>query len=159
MSKRVGRGIGSGKGKTCGRGVKGQKSRKGVALNGFEGGQMPLYMRLPKRGFTHGGKKHYSELTLQRLERAIKKGLLQGQHKIDEKILLKAGIITHKRAGVRLIGPGPVAEKRTIHVTSASQGAIKALQDVGSSITLRIKPKDKKKKETAPAEPQEKTKE
>ena len=105
-SKRKGRGIGSGKGKTCGVGQKGQKSRSGVAIKGFEGGQMPLYQRLPKRGFTNIFGKKYSTLSLGRLQQAIDKKLIDAKGMIDEDMLVAAKVITRKKDGVRLLGGG-----------------------------------------------------
>src|SRR5580693_7893611 len=102
----VGRGIGSGKGKTCGRGVKGQKARAGVAIKGFEGGQMPLHRRLPKRGFTNVFRKEYNEVNLGRVQQAIDAGKLDPAATIDVETLIKAGVLRRARAGVRLLGSG-----------------------------------------------------
>src|ERR1041384_4488546 len=108
---RVGRGPGSGKGKTAGRGVKGQKSRTGVALGGFEGGQMPLHMRMPKRGFNSRTRKHFAEVNLWRLEQAITAGKLDAKKAIDAEALLAAGVIRRAKDGVRLLGEGELKSK------------------------------------------------
>src|SRR5579871_3792260 len=100
----VGRGIGSGKGKTSGRGVKGQKARTGVSIRGFEGGQMPLHRRLPKRGFNNIFSKEYSEINLGRLQQAIEAGKVDGKQPITSESLMKSGIVAHARDGVRLLG-------------------------------------------------------
>ena len=140
---RVGRGSGSGKGKTCGRGVKGQKSRKGVAINGFEGGQMPLYMRLPKRGFHNPRAKRMQELTVARLTAAIKKGTLKADTTINENMLVKSGVIKRLYDGVRLIGGGAIETPLSLDITSASSPVIKAIEAAGGKITVRIKGKKK----------------
>src|SRR3984957_14939070 len=117
---RVGRGPGSGKGKTAGRGVKGQKSRTGVALNGFEGGQMPLHMRMPKRGFNNPFAKKLVEVNLWRIADAIEAGKLDGSKPIDAKALIESGVIRRVRDGVRLLGQGELKTKIDITVYSAS---------------------------------------
>ena len=122
--KRVGRGIGSGKGKTAGRGVKGQKARSGaVGIRQFEGGQMPLYMRMPKRGFNKPNKEHFVELNLGRIQTAIDAGSLDPKGKIDGKALIKAGLIRRELDGVRLLGNGEIKVKLDITVAHASAGA------------------------------------
>ena len=120
---RVGRGPGSGKGKTGGRGVKGQKSRTGVALAGFEGGQMPLHMRMPKRGFRNIFAKDFSEVNLGRLQKAIDEKRLDASVKITEEVLRKAGLAHKSRDGVRLLGKGDIKAKLTIEVAGASASA------------------------------------
>lgn len=134
--KRVGRGIGSGKGKTAGVGVKGQKARSGVAVKGFEGGQMPLYMRLPKHGFKNIFGKEYATVTLARLQQAVDKGMIDAKGTIDEDMLLKAKVISHKRDGVRIIGGGSLKTKLALKVTGATKSASDAVSKAGGSIDL-----------------------
>jgi len=136
---RIGRGIGSGKGKTGGRGVKGQKSRSGVSINGFEGGQMPLFQRLPKRGFTKYNRARYVELTLARLQAAIDAKKLDAKKAIDEDMLVAAGVVRRKRDGVRLLANGELKAKVTLTVTGASKTAVAAVEKAGGAITL-LKP-------------------
>lgn len=138
---RVGRGIGSGKGKTGGRGVKGQKSRSGVAIKGFEGGQMPLHQRLPKRGFTKPNRAQFAEVTLGRLQKAVDAGKLDAKAVIDAKALVAAGVIRRAKAGVRVIGGGAFKAKLTLDVAGASKPAIAAIEKAGGTITLPA-PKD-----------------
>ena len=134
--KQVGRGIGSGKGKTSGRGVKGQKARTGVAIKGFEGGQMPIHRRLPKRGFKNlFGRKH-AELTLSRLQGALDSGLIQAGE-ITTSSLQEAGVVSKLRDGVRLIGGGELKGKVTLTVDGATPGAIKAVEAAGGSVTVK----------------------
>lgn len=136
-AKRVGRGIGSGKGKTAGRGIKGQKARTGVALNGFEGGQLPIYRRLPKRGFKPLARTVYSPLNLGRLERAIAAGRLDPAQPIDEAVLRAAGLVRKGRhAGVRLLATGGVSRPLTLTVTAASAAAVAAVEAAGGTVTL-----------------------
>jgi large subunit ribosomal protein L15 len=134
--KRVGRGIGSGSGKTGGRGVKGQKSRSGVAINGFEGGQMPLYRRLPKRGFTNIFAKEYNEVSLGRIQAAIDAKKLDAKGTIDGQALLKAGVIRRARDGVRVLGGGELKAKVTLEVAGASKSAIEKIEKAGGSVKL-----------------------
>ncbi|MFN3835569.1 MAG: 50S ribosomal protein L15 [Glycocaulis sp.] len=138
---RVGRGIGSGKGKTGGRGVKGQKSRSGVAIKGFEGGQMPLHQRLPKRGFAKPNRAQFAEVTLGRLQKAVDAGKLDAKATIDAKALIAAGVIRRAKAGVRVIGGGDFKAKLTLDVAGASKPAIAAIEKAGGTITLPA-PKD-----------------
>jgi len=133
--KRIGRGVGSGKGKTGGRGVKGQKSRSGVALNGFEGGQMPIYMRLPKRGFTSRNRKDYAEVNLGRVSKAIEAGKLDASD-ISEQALVEAGLVRRIRDGVRLLAKGDAPKNAKITVTGASKSAIEAVEKAGGSVTI-----------------------
>jgi large subunit ribosomal protein L15 len=133
---RVGRGVGSGKGKTAGRGVKGQKARDGVSINGFEGGQMPLYMRLPKRGFNPPNQARYVEVDFDRIERAVASGKLDPKKPIDEDALVASGVIRRKRDGVRLLANGELKTKITLTVTGASKAAAAAVEKAGGSITL-----------------------
>ena len=133
---RVGRGIGSGLGKTAGRGTKGQKSRSGVSLLGFEGGQMPLHRRLPKRGFTNINAKRYAELGLDRLQEAVDKKQLDGSKPVTEAVLKESGVITHLRDGVRVLGNGEIKTKLVIEVTGATRSAVAAIEAAGGSITV-----------------------
>src|ERR1700760_1535399 len=140
-SKRLGRGIGSGKGKTSGKGVKGQKAREGVALNGFEGGQMPIYRRLPKRGFTNLFRKEYAPVNLGALDKAIADGKIDAGQPITEAILISAGLARHGRAGVRLLGEGSISRAVTITVSGASATAKAAVEAAGGSVTTTVAPK------------------
>ena len=135
-AKRVGRGIGSGKGKTSGSGVKGQSSRTGVAINGFEGGQMPIYRRLPKRGFKNIFRKDYAEVNLGRLQAAIEAGKVDAAQAITQAILLATGLIGASRDGVRLLARGELKTKVTIEVTGASKAAIAAVEALGGSVKV-----------------------
>ena len=131
---RVGRGPGSGKGKTAGRGVKGQKSRSGVAIGGFEGGQMPLYMRMPKRGFNNPNALKLAEVNLWRLQDAIDGGKLDIKSEIKGDALVAAGVIRRVKDGVRLLGAGEIKGKLNLVVWSASAGAVKAIEAAGGTI-------------------------
>ena len=133
---RVGRGIGSGVGKTAGRGQKGQTSRSGVSIKGFEGGQMPLHMRIPKRGFNNVFRKDYSELNLGTLQAMIDNGRLDASATIDAAVLEAAGVITHLRDGVRLLAKGALTAKVTIKVAGASAAAKAAVEAVGGTVEL-----------------------
>ena len=135
---RVGRGPGSGKGKTAGRGVKGQKARSGVAIAGFEGGQMPLHMRLPKRGFNNIFRKSYAEVNLWRIAQAIEAGKLDASKPIDAEALLKAGVVRRAKDGVRLLGQGEIKGKLDISVHSASASARKAIEAAGGKLTTVV---------------------
>ena len=138
-SKRLGRGIGSGKGKTSGKGVKGQKAREGVSLNGFEGGQLPLYRRLPKRGFHNPFRKEYAPINLGTLDAAVASGRLDGAAPITEQTLLDAGLFRlGTRAGVRLLARGEVTRALTITVSGASASAIAAVQAAGGTVTTLV---------------------
>jgi large subunit ribosomal protein L15 len=134
--KRVGRGIGSGKGKTAGRGVKGQKSRSGVSINGFEGGQMPIHMRLPKRGFNKPNRKRYAELSIAVLERAVNAGKIKAGEKLDAVALVRAGVIRRAHDGVRVIGNGDLSAALDLHVASATKGAQAIVEGAKGSITI-----------------------
>ncbi|RYZ14221.1 MAG: 50S ribosomal protein L15 [Alphaproteobacteria bacterium] len=131
---RVGRGPGSGKGKTAGRGVKGQKSRSGVAIGGFEGGQMPLYMRMPKRGFNNPNALKLAEVNLWRLQDAIDAKKLDIKGEIKGEALVAAGVIRRVKDGVRLLGTGEVKSKLNLVVWSASAGAVKAIEAAGGTV-------------------------
>jgi large subunit ribosomal protein L15 len=133
---RIGRGIGSGKGKTGGRGVKGQTSRTGVAINGFEGGQMPIYRRLPKRGFTNIFRRHYAEVNLDRLQQAVDAGKLASGTTITGEALVKAGVIGHLKDGVRLLGRGIVTAALTIEVSGVTLAAKEAVEKAGGTVIL-----------------------
>ena len=135
--KRVGRGIGSGTGKTAGSGHKGQKARSGVSINGFEGGQMPIHRRLPKRGFTNIFRKQYVEVNLGRLQAAIDAGKLDAKKPVDSNALLGAGVISKPRDGVRILGEGELTSKKLeIHAAGASKVAIAAVEAGGGNIVL-----------------------
>ena len=136
---RVGRGPGSGKGKTAGRGVKGQSSRSGVAIDGFEGGQMPLYMRMPKRGFNNPFAKKLAEVNLWRIAQAIEAGKLDIKKPIDGKVLVEAGVLRRVRDGVRLLGKGELTAKIDITVYSATVSAAKAVEAAGGKLTTTAK--------------------
>ncbi len=136
---RVGRGPGSGKGKTAGRGVKGQKSRTGHGFKQFEGGQMPLHMRMPKRGFNNPGALVFAEVNLWRIAKAIEAKKLDPKQPIDAKALIAAGVIRREKDGVRLLGHGEISGKLTITAYSASASAKKAIEEAGGSLTLTRK--------------------
>jgi large subunit ribosomal protein L15 len=133
---RVGRGIGSGKGKTCGRGVKGQKARTGVAIKGFEGGQMPLHRRLPKRGFKAPFPTDYNEVNLGRLQGAVDAGKLDPAVPVTIDILVAAGLCAKPRDGVKVLGRGELSAKLVLEVAAASKSAVAAIEGAGGSITL-----------------------
>ena len=133
---RVGRGVGSGKGKTAGRGVKGQKSRSGVSINGFEGGQMPIYMRLPKRGFNKPNRKSWTELSIANLQKAIESGKIESGTKYDETSLVSAGVIRRAKNGVRLIGSGKLSEAINLVVSGATSGALKSVENAKGSVLI-----------------------
>ena len=134
MRMRVGRGPGSGKGKTAGRGVKGQKSRSGVAIGGFEGGQMPLYMRMPKRGFNNPNALKLAEVNLWRLQDAIDAKKLDAKKEINGEALVAAGVLRRAKDGVRVLGTGELKAKLNLVVWSASAGAKKAIEAAGGSV-------------------------
>jgi len=133
---RVARGIGSGKGKTAGRGGKGQKGRSGVAIKGFEGGQMPLFRRLPKRGFNNPFRKEYALVNLGTLQNAVEAGKLEAGKPVDAAALQSAGIVRHLRDGVRLLGKGEIKAALQITVTGASKAAIEAVEKAGGKVTV-----------------------
>ncbi len=132
---RIGRGPGSGKGKTGGRGVKGQKARSGVAIAGFEGGQMPLHMRMPKRGFNNPFAKEFAEVNLWRLEQAVAAGKLDVKKAIDTDVLLAAGIIRRAKDGVKLLGKGEIKAALNLTVYAATPSAVAAVEKAGGSVT------------------------
>ena len=133
---RICRGVGSGKGKTGGRGGKGQTARTGVAINGFEGGQMPIFRRLPKRGFNNPFALRFAELNLGKLQAAIDKGVVDVKKEIDADVLLKAGVLKSKRDGVRLLGRGELKAKVTIKVAGATETAKQAVEKLGGQVIV-----------------------
>ncbi len=150
---RLGRGIGSGKGKTAGRGQKGQKARTGVRIDGYEGGQMPLFRRLPKRGFANIFRLRYAEVNIGRLQAAIDGGRLDAKQPIDVEVLMKAGLVGHPRDGVALLGDGEIKSPVKITVARASQSAIEAVANAGGAVSVipkkpkpegKLKPKAKR---------------
>jgi large subunit ribosomal protein L15 len=145
-AKRVGRGIGSGKGKTAGRGVKGQKSREGVAIKGFEGGQMPIHRRLPKRGFHNPSARRYAEIGLDDLQAAVDGKKLDASKPITGAMLKEAGLLTHLRDGVRILGNGTIKAKLTVEVSGATRSAIAAIEGAGGSIKVDVLPGTRQKR-------------
>ncbi|MDW3181110.1 50S ribosomal protein L15 [Roseobacter sp.] len=134
--KRVGRGPGSGTGKMGGRGIKGQKSRSGVAINGYEGGQMPLYQRLPKRGFNKPNRKQYAVVNLGLIQKFIDAKKIDAKKAITEDVLIESGLIRRKRDGIRVLAKGEVTAKLDLTVTGASKSAIEAVEKAGGSLTV-----------------------
>jgi large subunit ribosomal protein L15 len=152
--KRIGRGIGSGKGKTSGRGGKGQTARSGVALNGFEGGQTPLHRRLPKRGFTNIFRTEYHVINLGSLQKAIESGRLQAGGTVDGPALVAAGLLRRERHGIRLLAKGELKTALTISVAGASKAAVEAVERAGGTVVLPVPkpaPVSKKKVKLAAA--------
>jgi large subunit ribosomal protein L15 len=137
--KRVGRGPGSGTGKMGGRGIKGQKSRSGVAIKGYEGGQMPLYQRLPKRGFNKPNRKEYSVVNLGLIQKFIDEGKIDIKNAITEDALIASGLVRRKRDGIRVLAKGDVTAKMNIEVTGASKSAVEAVEKAGGSLTVKVK--------------------
>jgi len=133
--KRVARGPGSGKGKTAGRGIKGQKSRSGVAINGYEGGQMPLYQRLPKRGFNKPNQKKFAVVNLGLIEKFIEAGKLDAKAEINEDALVASGLVRRKLDGIRVLAKGDIESKVTLNVTGASKSAVDAVEKAGGTLT------------------------
>ncbi len=133
--KRVGRGPGSGIGKTGGRGIKGQKSRSGVAIKGYEGGQMPLYQRLPKRGFNKPNRKSFAVVNIGKIQEFIDAGKLDAAN-ITEDAMVECGLVRRKLDGVRVLGKGEITAKASIAVTGASKGAVEAVEKAGGSVTV-----------------------
>ena len=140
---RVGRGIGSGKGKTGGRGVKGQKARTGVRVKGFEGGQMPLHRRLPKRGFWNPFSTDYNEVNIGRVQEAVEAGLINAGAHVTVASLIEAGVVSKPRDGVKILGVGELKAKLVFEVASVSKGAQEAIEKAGGSVKL-IEPKPNK---------------
>ena len=139
---RVGRGIGSGKGKTSGRGGKGQTARSGVRIKGFEGGQMPLHRRLPKRGFNNIFRVEFAEINLDRLQEAIDAKTIDAGSAINAESLVKAGVVRRAKAGVRLLGRGEIKAKINIEVHGASKSAIEAVEKAGGTVKILAPPKE-----------------
>lgn len=140
---RVGRGIGSGKGKTAGRGVKGQKARSGVAINGFEGGQMPIHMRLPKRGFNKPNRLIFSHINLDRVQEVLDNGKLNAGEVVDAAALIASGALRRERDGVRLLSRGALTKPVQFRVMGASKAAIKAVEAAGGSVKILAERKDR----------------
>lgn len=138
--KRVGRGVGSGKGKTAGRGIKGQKSRSGVAINGYEGGQMPLYQRLPKRGFNKPNRKKFAVVNLGLIQKFVEAGKLDASAEISEDALVASGLVRRKLDGVRILAKGDISAKVKLSVTGASKSAISAVEKAGGTLTVTAAP-------------------
>ncbi len=138
--KRIARGPGSGTGKTGGRGIKGQKSRSGVALGGYEGGQMPLYMRLPKRGFTKPNRKSFAVINLGLLQKFVDAGKIDAAAPVTEDALVASGLVRRKLDGVRLLAKGELTSPLTLQLTGASAAAVAAVEKVGGAITLSSPP-------------------
>ena len=134
--KRVGRGPGSGMGKTGGRGIKGQKSRSGVAINGYEGGQMPLYQRLPKRGFNKPNRKAYAVVNLGLIQKFIDDKKIDAKAEITEDVLIESGLVRRKKDGIRVLAKGDFSAKATISVTGASKSAVAAVEKAGGSLNV-----------------------
>lgn len=159
--KRVGRGVASGRGKTCGRGHKGQKARSGVALGGFEGGQMPINRRLPKRGFTNVFRRHYALVNLGGVQQAIDGKKLDPSQPIDGKALIASGLVSRTGDGIRLLADGEIKSKVTIHVAGASAKAKEMVEAKGGTVVVATssKPKPKSKAKAKPdAKPEAKAK-
>jgi len=133
---RVGRGPGSGKGKTAGRGIKGQKSRSGVAINAYEGGQMPLYQRLPKRGFNQPNRKRFAVVNLGLVQKFIEAGKIDAGQPITEDALVASGLVRRKRDGIRVLAKGEVTTKLDLTVTGASKSAVAAVEQAGGTLTV-----------------------
>ena len=146
---RVGRGIGSGKGKQAGRGGKGQTARSGVRIKGFEGGQMPMHRRLPKRGFNNVFRVEYAELNLDRIQQAIDAKSIDAGSAINAESLVKAGVLRRAKGGVRLLGRGELKAKINIEVHGASKSAIEAVEKAGGSVKILAPAKDKEEGEAA----------
>ena len=160
-AKRVGRGPGSGRGGTSGRGQKGQKSRSGVAIKGFEGGQMPLYQRLPKRGFVKPNRKAHAVVNLGLIQKFVDEGKIDAAAPITEEVLVKSGLVRRRKDGIRVLAKGAVTSKLDIAVTGASQAAVDAVAKAGGTLKAAVGEKPKKaaaakkaKKAAAPAAPE-----
>ncbi|MDH3262854.1 MAG: 50S ribosomal protein L15 [Paracoccaceae bacterium] len=137
---RIGRGAGSGKGKTGGRGIKGQKSRSGVAINAYEGGQMPLYMRLPKRGFNKPNRKQFAVVNLGLIQKFVDAKKLDAKKEITEDALVESGLVRRKLDGIRVLAKGEITAKLKLAVTGASKSAIAAVEKAGGSLTVTSAP-------------------
>ncbi len=147
---RVARGIGSGKGKTGGRGIKGQKSRSGVAINGFEGGQMPIHRRLPKRGFNNPSRQEYEVINLDKLQKLVDEKKIDAKKTLDKSVLSEIGAMTGDKSGIKLLAKGSLKTGLTIEVDKASEAAIKAVEKAGGKVVVvaekKVKPASKKAK-------------
>ena len=137
--KRVGRGPGSGTGKMGGRGIKGQKSRSGVAINGYEGGQMPLYQRLPKRGFNKPNRKAYAVINLGLIQKFIDEGKIDAKSAITEDALISSGLVRRKLDGIRVLAKGEITSKVDLQVTGASKSAVEAVEKAGGKLAVAAK--------------------
>lgn len=135
---RIGRGPGSGKGKTGGRGIKGQKSRSGVAINGYEGGQMPLYQRLPKRGFNKPNQKKFAVVNLGLIQKFVEAGKIDASAAVTEDALVASGLVRRKLDGIRVLAKGDFSTKLNIEVTGASKAAVEAVEKAGGSLKVTI---------------------
>ena len=133
---RVGRGPGSGKGKTAGRGIKGQKSRSGVAISAYEGGQMPLYQRLPKRGFNQPNRKQYAVVNLGLIQKFVDAGKIDATQPVTEEVLVSSGLLRRRRDGVRVLAKGEIAAAVSISVSGASKAAVEAVERAGGTLTI-----------------------
>ena len=138
--KRIGRGPGSGTGKTGGRGIKGQKSRSGVAINGYEGGQMPLYQRLPKRGFNKPNRKEFAVVNLGLIQKFVDAGKIDASSPVTEDVLVASGLVRRKLDGIRVLAKGDFTAKVDLQVTGASKSAVAAVEGAGGSITVAAAP-------------------
>ena len=138
--KRIGRGPGSGTGKTGGRGIKGQKSRSGVAINGYEGGQMPIYQRLPKRGFTKPNRKQFAVVNLGLIQKFVDAGKIDASSPVTEDVLVASGLVRRKLDGIRVLAKGDFTAKVDLQVTGASKSAVAAVEGAGGSITVAAAP-------------------
>ncbi len=136
---RVARGIGSGKGRTGGRGTKGQKSRSGVSINGYEGGQMPFYRRVPKRGFANISRMDYAEINLGRIQKAIDENLIDATKEINEVVIMETGMLKKVKDGLRLLGNGEIKTAVTICVAGATKSAVEAVEKVGGKVLIKQK--------------------
>jgi len=134
--KRVGRGPGSGMGKTAGRGIKGQKSRSGVAIKGYEGGQMPIYQRLPKRGFNKPNRKKFAVVNLGLIQKFVDEKKIDAGSAITEDVLVASGLVRRKLDGIRVLAKGDITGKLTLEVTGASRAAVEAVEKAGGSLTV-----------------------
>ena len=148
-AKELGRGIGSGLGKTSGRGVKGQKARTGVAIKGFEGGQMPLFRRLPKRGFTSIGRKKYVPVNIGRIQAAVDAGRIDAKNPVTIEALVEAGVVRHAHDGMRVLGDGEIKAKLNIEAMHVSKAAQEAIEKAGGGVKLLKKEVSERSKKQA----------
>ena len=150
---RVGRGIGSGKGKQAGRGGKGQTARTGVRIKGFEGGQMPLHRRLPKRGFNNVFRVEYAEINLDRLQEAIDAKLIDVKDTVNAESLVKSGVVRRAKGGIRLLGRGEIKAKINVEVHGASKSAVAAVEKAGGTVKILAPAKDEAAQKAAAKKP------